>query len=178
MKNENGVTLVILVIAIIILIILAGIAIIEGNSKIKNWNKENIITDMILIKGKAKEYAESVNTKTWNLTEDKEAKKAEIYNNDYGMIKEEGALSSEIISQIDESVGTNYTAYKITKNTLTTMQLDSLIENEKYLLGEEQTNFIVVFNNDDNTYMDVAFISGYSYKDNTYYTLSSLQKIE
>ena len=58
MKNNKGITIVVLVITIVILLILAGISLGSGNTIIKNSKLENIKTNMLLIEGKGKIYVE------------------------------------------------------------------------------------------------------------------------
>ncbi len=61
MKKNKGITMIALVVTVILLLILAGISIGTGNNIIKKSNLENIKTNMLLIKVKAKEYVENAN---------------------------------------------------------------------------------------------------------------------
>ena len=63
MRNNKGITIIVLVITIIVLLILSGISIKTGNNIIKQSSLENIKTNMLLVKIKAKEYVENANFK-------------------------------------------------------------------------------------------------------------------
>ena len=63
MKSNKGITMVTLIITIIILLIIAGISVGAGNKIIKSSELENIKTNMLLVKVKAKEYTENANFK-------------------------------------------------------------------------------------------------------------------
>lgn len=61
MRDNKGVTLVALIITIIVILMISGIVISGGNKEIKKSELENLKTNMLLIKGKTKEYVESAN---------------------------------------------------------------------------------------------------------------------
>jgi len=61
MKQNKGITMVMLVITVIVLLILAGISIGKGNNVILRSKLENIKTDMLLVQAKGKEYVENAN---------------------------------------------------------------------------------------------------------------------
>ena len=89
-NNDKGITIISLVIMIIVISIIAGISITQGTTLIKQIKVDNYKTNMISIKAKAKVIAEEVNSKTWNVaTEEKSAKKQELFQNDYAMEKVE-----------------------------------------------------------------------------------------
>ena len=69
-KNEKGITLVTLTITIIVLLIIAGISITAGKESIKNAKLQNLRTNRLLIKAKAKEYVEESSFKIGTNTED------------------------------------------------------------------------------------------------------------
>ena len=106
LREEKGITIVALIITIIVLIILASISIIEGTKLIEKSEVENIVTNMITIKAKAKVIAEEVNAEVWDLTdEEKQTKRENLYNENYKMEKGDiSSISSEIRSNIDEEV--------------------------------------------------------------------------
>ena len=62
-KNEKGITLIVLAVTIIIMLIIASIAIYAGTESIKNAKLEALKTNMLLIQAKAKEYVEEVSFK-------------------------------------------------------------------------------------------------------------------
>ena len=60
-KENNGITLVALIITIIVMLILASITINFGTTQIKDANLQNFKTNMLLVEAKAKEYVEKAN---------------------------------------------------------------------------------------------------------------------
>ena len=70
MKKENGITIIVLIITIILMLILAGVGIHYGTGAINKAKLEDIKTDMISIKTKAKIIADE-----YNFEEDVEDKK-------------------------------------------------------------------------------------------------------
>ena len=63
LKIENGITIIALIITVILMLILAGVGIYFGNDAIDKAKLEDIRTDMISIKTKAKIVAEQYNFK-------------------------------------------------------------------------------------------------------------------
>lgn len=63
MKNNKGITLIALAITIIVVLILSAITINYGTNAIKKSQLENLKTNMLLIKAKAKEAVEQANFK-------------------------------------------------------------------------------------------------------------------
>lgn len=63
MKNNRAITLISLIITIIVLLILASITIYFGTESIKKAELENLKTNMLLIRAKAREYCEEANFK-------------------------------------------------------------------------------------------------------------------
>lgn len=59
-KNQNGVTMVALVIIVIVMLIISGIIIYEGTSTIKSAKQQSINTNMLLIQAKARTIADKV----------------------------------------------------------------------------------------------------------------------
>lgn len=58
-KKEKGITLVALAITISVMLVLISIAITGGSEIIKNANLENLKTNLLLVKAKAKEVVEN-----------------------------------------------------------------------------------------------------------------------
>lgn len=67
---------------------------------------------------------------------------------------------------LDQAIGEKSESYKVTQGTLEKMGLKDIDNIE---------NYIVVYNVEDNTKLDVVYTSGIKYQDKIYYTLSSLQ---
>lgn len=134
LKNQKGVTLIILVITIIIIAIIAGIAIYGGTESIKKAKLENIKTDMMLIKAKAKEYVEKANFEMGiNASEEK---KSEVRNKFYGQQETGLGLTQESFSEIPEEKSAN--TYKVGSEALTKMGLSNIDENEYYIVFDEE----------------------------------------
>ena len=77
-KNNKGITLVVLSITIVVLLILASIAVTSGQEIIKKSQIENLKTNMLLIEAKAKEYCEEASFKNGTSKEIKDEAKAEL----------------------------------------------------------------------------------------------------
>lgn len=168
LKENKGITIIALVIMIIVILILAGISLIEGTSLIKQTKIENLMTNMITIRAKSKVFAEEVNAEVWDV-EDKSTKRQNLYSEKYSMSVPSN--ETELISKVDSSVNTGNSCecYEITKETLSVMGLDELV-NET-----ENGEYIVVYDSSDYTNLDIIYQPGIQYKGETYYTLSSLQ---
>lgn len=168
-KENKGITLIALVITIILIIILAGISLTYGTGLLENAEVETYITNMVTIKSKAKVYAEEIHAKTWDINKESlSEKKNELYLDNYHMITPSNA--DFIIEKINDSEN-NYDCYEVTADTLDLMGLGELKE-EQY-----DNDYVVVYNQQDYTKLDVVYKQGIEYKDNIYYTLSSLQNV-
>lgn len=167
MKKNNGITLVVLSTTIIVLMILAGISITEGRHLIKKAKMESLITDMITLKAKSKVYAEEVNSKVWDLSnEEKNTRKTEIFQDEYYMIQE-NISDTSVKDDIDESAKTGeFEAYLITNETLNKMGFSDIGDGE---------NYIVIFNSADYTKLDIIYKAGIQYNGTTCYSLSKIQ---
>lgn len=166
-KNEKGITLTALVVTVIVLIVLAGISIVGGTDVIKRVRTESVVTNMIMLKSKSKIYAEEVNSKVWNLSnEEKTTKRPEIFQDEYFMEKLD--ISQEPgLSEISEEVtNAGYEAYQITYETLDKMGLSDINDGE---------NYVVIYNSADFTKLDILYKQGTDYDGKTYYTLSNLR---
>ena len=173
MKNNNGITMITLVITIIILLILAGVSIGTGNNIIKQSNLENIKTNMLLIKVKAKEYVENANFKlgtNFETSTDKESRiigaKEELKGeeiNDTSIFNENIDISKEQLTT-DNSNYIYY--YKLTTENLVKVKSD------------ERNGWYIIKYDIKNSEIEVYNTKGFKNKENTYYSLSDLQNIE
>ena len=93
MRNNKGITLIALSITIIVIIILSAITINYVTNAIKKSQLENLKTNMLLIKAKAKEAVEQANFKSGPENQ---------YKNDDGSLKEE--IASELKGTLENSV--------------------------------------------------------------------------
>ena len=175
-KNNSGITLIVLVVTIIVILILAGITLNAGTGLIKKAKIESLMTNMITIKANAKVFAEDVNAEVWDLKEEdedetktKSYKRAELFNTKYHMEKINNA--TDIISKVDNTINDSNgcEAYSITKETLKEMGLSDLANNS------EDGEFAVVFNSQDFTKLEIVYPNGVKYDNSTYWTLSSIK---
>ena len=170
LKNCKGITMIALVVTIVILIVLASISIIEGKKLIKEAKIENILTDMITIKAKVKGYAEEINSEVWDLKENKEEKIKELFKQKYN-IDNTDITNNDILSQIDSNI-TNKICFEISQSALTEMGLMDIAQS---LSDEERQNYIMVYDVNDCTNLDIVCIEGIPYDGVSYYSLSCLQ---
>lgn len=161
-KQEKGITLTVLVTTIIVLLIIAGIGINYGRDTIQKAHLEELETNMLLIKAKAKGLVEEANTKIGLPTASDYAEKQtsvrqELYIGTAGMVKVDTAPSG--IPQADN-------LYEVTEKTLSNWGLDDieLEENEKYIVELD----------DVNTEVEVYNTIGYDGK----YSLTEIENIE
>lgn len=160
-KNNKGITLIALTITIIILLILASITIYSGKESIKKAQLENLKTNMLLIKAKAKEYVEQASFKNG-------VNKSEISEEAKNELKGKEANASDYSKQ-NITINGGEILYKLTSDNLKEMGLKDvkLGSNEEYL---------VKYNIKDVT-VEVYNTSGYENNGTTVYSLSELEKI-
>ena len=164
--NENrAITLIALIITVIVILILASISTTEGVGLIKKVKKENIITNMIMIKSKAKVFAEEVNAKVWN-SANKSSDRERIFQEQYNMqkISNEPNIISQITTDINDSNGCE--CYQIQIETLHIMGLDDLANTS------DNDEYIVVYNSEDFTKLEVL----HKNDKGNYDTLTNLQE--
>ncbi|MCI8617716.1 MAG: hypothetical protein HFJ60_05720 [Clostridia bacterium] len=174
MKENKGITMVALVIIIILLLILVGVSTGTGGNLIKQTKLENLKTNMLLIKVKAKEYVENANfnlgTTFEKLTDETEK------NNRIQKAREElkgedvtSTISSYNININDSSENVYY--YKLDTQTLLNIGLSNLKSDEKegwYIIRYDIVNAEV----------EVYNSKGFESNNTKYYSLSDLQNIE
>jgi len=163
-KNNSGITLMVLIITIIVLIIIASISVYEGKELIVKSKINTIKTNMLTIQAKAKSYAEEIDVKIW-AESDKDTKRDTEFSGK-GFVNPSNNINSNYINTniINSS---NYIAYIISSEGLSSMGLDE-IKNEQYM---------VIYDKDNLKNVDVIYPEGIKYKNNTYYTLSSIQEV-
>lgn len=174
--NNKGITLIALVVTIIVLIIVASITFTIGRELIDRAKAENVITNMLIIKSKARIFAEEVEGKTWDYGSDiedgitkKEKGRREIFTNEYNyiLVTDSNKTQYKMKTLENDSV-----YYALSQETLDKMGLKSLWENN--------TNYYVVkYRVVDNKYEDinVFYTKGVSYNKNMYYDLDTLQSV-
>lgn len=136
--KTEGITLVALSITIIVLLILAGIAVYSGKETIQKAKLEELKTNMLLIKAKARESVEEANFKLGlnfdSTTEEGASKlskvKQEIYEEKAGLKKASELQNVSIPIEVDDSI------YYVTEDTMKKWGLDKIqLDNgEVYLI--------------------------------------------
>ena len=172
--GKSGITIIALIITIIVILILAGISIDAGSELIKRAKIESLITNMITIKANAKVYAEEINAEVWDLKEEdeditktKSYKRSNLFEEKYQMEKN----TTDVTSKVDSSIinPEKCEAYNITKETLHAMGLSDLANNTN------DGDFVVIYDSDDFTKLEIVYPSGIKYDKETYWTLSSIK---
>ena len=138
MKENKGITLVALLITIVVLLILAGISIGKGSNIIKSSQLENLKTNMLLIKVKAKEYVENANFQLGTNFERATDKDTRILNAKSELQGEEitdSSIFNDGINISQENLtkdNLNYIYYyKLNTNNLADMGLSKVESDEK-----------------------------------------------
>ncbi len=157
--NQKGVTLIALVIMIIVLLILSGIGIYSGRNSLNKANLEELKTNMLLIKAKAREYVEETNFKIGKETDATKINeiKSEVYEDSQKLKKASDSDLQKINISGDD-------VYEVTEETLALWGLEKIKtdSNEKYLIEF----------NDKDLNVEVYNTKGYEGK----YSLTNIEK--
>lgn len=147
-KNDKGITLTALIITIIIMIILVGVGVKFGTSAIEKAKLEDIKTNMLSIKTKAKTIEEKY------LFGDIE----ELV----GIELDKETLNSALQNELEDK-----TVYK----------WDQGILNEQGLtqIKADNTNFYIVYYDTDSSTCEVYYSAGYTINGQTKYSLTDLE---
>lgn len=113
LKKENGITIVALVIAVVLMLIVVGVAVNYGTDSINKANLEDIKTNMISIKTRAKIIADHYNIKdienlVGSVITDEEAQKLGITNSEQLRKWSSSDLSNQGLTTIE---GDKYVVY-------------------------------------------------------------------
>ena len=162
LKQDKGITLLVLSITIIVMLIIAGISLYEGKNIVKNAQLENIKTNMLLIQAKGKIIAEEANfNKT--TTENGEEQKQYLGTNLNIAISADSVLSSSITNVLQSEEMEKY--YVLGQDDLNTMGLNKIeISDGVYYIINYETE-------------EIIYIPGYKYEGNTYYKLSDINSL-
>lgn len=164
--RTEGITLVALSITIIVLLILAGIAVYSGKETIQKAKLEELKTNMLLIKAKAKESVEEANFKMGiNPNDDK---KKEVRGEVYGTDSEDGAqLKKAEESEIPSSFGIS--------DTTTCYWLTSEAQNNWGLskMESDEREYLIQFD-EENVAVEIYNTEGYDGK----YSLTEIEQIQ
>lgn len=134
MNNNKGITMISLAISIVVLLILASVSIGIGNNVIKQSNLENLKTNMLLIKSKAKEYVENANFSIGATIDTVEVEeKNNRINNAKEKLKGTEITDKNEISNIENNVESNEYIfyYKISTQELNDIGLNNVKSDEK-----------------------------------------------
>ena len=166
METKKVVALIIAVIIIIaIAVTIGGIV----KKAVQESSLQDLRTNMLLIQGKAKTYAENVNLETANLSEEKEEDNTKITEVKNQKLKGTALENcGENIKAEAKKAGIEDTKdyYNLSEQDLKDMQLNIKIKEGEY--------YLVKYNLEDT---EVVYTKGYKYEDKTYYKLSELKNI-
>ena len=164
-KNNKGITLMALVITIIIILILASITVNQGYGLIKEAKIQNLETNLLAIRAKAKEYGENVDAKNW--AEEDETEKQNK--------NEEEFINTYKLNLFDASGKAwddpEYTYYSLDKESFDNMDLSEIYDDndEEYIIG---------YKTSDLSEIEIIYAEGIEYNDKTIYSLTELQNEE
>lgn len=152
MREEKGITIVMLVITIIVLGILAGVTIKVGGDILTKTNLQTLNTNMLLIQAKVKTLEENSNfNKNENLL--KGTKIGEITDNQLiNQLKAEGVIDLTV----------NY--YLLSQEDLNAMGLEKIKIESGYLVDYENA--------------EIIYLEGFKVKGMRYYKLSQLKELQ
>ncbi|MBR0490896.1 MAG: hypothetical protein IJJ82_02480 [Clostridia bacterium] len=182
-KDNKGITLILLVVTIIVLLIIAGVTITAGTESIKKAKLETLRTNMLLIKAKGKEYCEEANFKVGIINEsDTDEVKAEKIQKGKDYLKNPGEdkkglvneASAEDLASVNASLGEdaiNKYAVKLSTQDLKDIGLNEVANTEN------TGDFIIVFDIKNNT-VEVYNTQGYKDNNQTKYSLTEIEAIE
>lgn len=149
LKNNKGITIIALIITVILMLILIGVGIYYGTDVISKAQLEDIKTDMISIKTKAKIVAEEYNFKDRDTLLGTKLDQANEYI---------------ITQELKNILATKDNLYVWTNEDLQNQKLSSInVNNENF--------YIVYYNLEDTNSCEVYYSKGYDNK----YSLSELQ---
>lgn len=176
MKDNKGITMVVLVITIIVLLIIASISIGEGNKVIERSQLENLKTNMLLVKAKAKEYVESANfnlgTSFNTLSEtDKTTRIAKAKEKLIGTeITDPNKYSSSIGSTASDNINLIY-YYELSTSEINNIGLTNVKSDEK--------NGVYVIKYDlKNVEIEIYNTKGFKSGNKTCYALTDIENLE
>ena len=177
MKDNKGVTIVALIITIVLILIIVGISVRQGNNVIKLSQFENLKTNMLLIKVKAKEYIENANFKLGTNFESATNKEERIANAKSELKGEEITDSSRVSSGMNisqeklTSDNVNYIYYfRLNKDNLNNMGI-SKVE------SDDSNGWYIIKYDIKNLDVEIYNTKGYDYDGRLYYSLTDLQNL-
>lgn len=173
-NNQNGITLVVLIITIIVLLILAGITIHIGTESIQKANLEELKTNMLLIETKAREFVENASfdlgINPENATDEmKTNAQSELNGEDKGtLVTSDDSIINQLLNiGIRQEDIDNEKVYKLTTENLEKMGINDVQSNY------EEGWYVIVYNIDETT-AEIYHTVGYNGK----YSLTDIEQIE
>lgn len=180
MKKNKGITMIALVVTIVILLILAGISIGTGNNIIKQSNLENIKTNMLLVKVKAKEYVENANfnlgTAFDKVTDENEKNtriekaKAELKGEEITDV----SMFNQNINISEEQLTTDNSNYIYYYKLETQNLIDIGLSNVK---SDEKNGWYIIKYDIKNVEIEVYNTKGFENNETIYYSLNEIQNL-
>jgi Tfp pilus assembly protein PilE len=161
-KKNEGITLIALVITIIIMLILVGVGIKLGNEAINKAKLEDLKTNMISIKTKAKTIEEKYMFGDSNLVgkeiSDTDSTTQGIQNSD---------IKGGVLNELNSSNNNLEYVYKWDEEILSDQGLDNI--------KLDDGNYYIVCYDIDHATCEVFYSQGYNYKGNVVYGLANLE---
>lgn len=176
MKENKGVTMLVLVITIIVLAIIAGISIGKGNNVIKRSQLESIKTNMLLIKVKAKQYVEDANFKLGtNPTPEEKATRIEEAKKEFigEQIIDSGIFNGNINKtkeEIDKDIENYIFYYKMSTDNLKQMGLSNVN-------SDENSGWFIIKYDVQNVDIEIYNTKGFESQEKKFYSLSEIQDL-
>lgn len=166
MRKQKGITLIALTITIIVMLIIASITTYVGMDLIKQAKLQDLVTNMLLIQAKAKEYLEEVAFQTANMTDTAqiEAIKGEYLKGKKITENAEVQTAAQNTGKIDTSRIEEY--YYLEETNLEEMGLGQL--------NSEEYGYFILRYDIENMKIEVINTMGY----NGNYTLEQLQQLQ
>ena len=177
MKENKGVTMISLVVIIALLTIIAGISIGQGSKVIKSSQLENLKTNMLLIKVKAKEYVENANFKLGTNFESATDKETRI-TNAKAELKGEEITDSSIFSSgmnINQETITNDNANYIYYYKLNTTNLEDMGVSK--VESDASNGWYIIKYDVKNMEVEIYNTKGFEMDGTKYYSLTELQSV-
>ena len=174
-NGNKGITMVALAVTIIVLMIISGITIYAGTDILKTIKIEEVQTNLISIKSKAKGIAEEINAIVW-AEQDKATKRAQQFEEKYNMKLVEVPKVSLDSSIIDKG---NFECYLLQEETFNKLGLSGILKDEndvKYYVIYD-TNSMEMKDDETTIELDVIRDPGVSYEEKDYYNLEKIQKV-
>ena len=151
LKREKGITLVVLIMTVILMLILIAVGIDLGKDVIKEAALEDIKTNMLSIKTKAKTIEEKYSF---------------------------GDIEHLVGKEVDKSTLNNTLQTQLGENTVYKWDQDILNEQGLTEIKVDDTSFYIVYYDEENATCEVYYSTGFNYNGETKYSLTELEGLE